>query len=48
VPVVIFQYAMSPYDEWHELAWAGAFVLTAFVLALNIAVRLIARRGKRQ
>jgi phosphate transport system permease protein len=47
VPVVIFQYAMSPYDEWHELAWAGAFVLTAFVLALNITVRLIARRGKR-
>jgi phosphate transport system permease protein len=46
VPVVIFQYAMSPYDEWHELAWAGAFVLTVFVLALNISVRLIARRGK--
>jgi phosphate transport system permease protein len=46
VPVVIFQYAMSPYEEWHELAWAGAFVLTAFVLGLNIAVRLIARRGK--
>ena len=37
VPVVIFQYAMSPYDEWHELAWAGAFVLTAFVLLLNIS-----------
>src|SRR3954468_21754825 len=35
VPVVIFQYAMSPYDEWHALAWAGAFVLTAFVLILN-------------
>ena len=32
VPVVIFQYAMSPYDEWHALAWAGALVLTAFVL----------------
>ena len=32
LPVVIFQYAMSPYDEWHTLAWAGAFVLTAFVL----------------
>jgi phosphate transport system permease protein len=44
VPVVIFQYAMSPYDKWHELAWAGAFVLTLFVLALNIAVRLIVRR----
>ena len=46
VPVVIFQYAMSPYDEWHKLAWAGAFVLTAFVLLLNISVRLLARRGK--
>ena len=47
LPVVIFQYAMSPYDEWHELAWAGAFILTLFVLGLNIAVRLIVRRGKR-
>ncbi len=46
VPVVIFQYAMSPYDQWHELAWAGAFVLTAFVLGLNIAVRVIARRRR--
>jgi phosphate transport system permease protein len=45
VPVVIFQYAMSPYDEWHELAWAGAFVLTAFVLALNLLVRFVARKG---
>jgi phosphate transport system permease protein len=48
VPVVIFQYAMSPYDEWHTLAWAGAFVLTAFVLLLNILVRLLARKGKTQ
>jgi phosphate transport system permease protein len=39
---------MSPYDEWHELAWAGAFVLTLFVLGLNIAVRLIVRRRKFQ
>ena len=46
VPVVIFQYAMSPYDEWHTLAWAGAFVLTGFVLLLNILVRLLARKGK--
>jgi len=45
VPVVIFQYAMSPYDEWHTLAWAGAFVLTAFVLILNVGVRILARRG---
>lgn len=46
VPVVIFQYAMSPYDEWHVLAWAGAFILTAFVLLLNISVRVLARKGK--
>jgi phosphate transport system permease protein len=48
LPVVIFQYAMSPYDEWHTLAWAGAFVLTAFVLVLNILVRLLARKGRHQ
>jgi phosphate transport system permease protein len=45
VPVVIFQYAMSPYDEWHALAWAGALVLTAFVLALNLLVRFVAGKG---
>jgi phosphate transport system permease protein len=48
VPVVIFQYAMSPYDEWHTLAWAGAFVLTVFVLALNLLVRFVARKGIRK
>ena len=47
VPVVIFQYAMSPYEQWHALAWAGALVLTAFVLGLSLLVRLFARtRGK--
>jgi phosphate transport system permease protein len=45
LPVVIFQYAMSPYDEWHVLAWAGAFVLTAFVLVLNLLVRTLGRKG---
>jgi len=44
VPVVIFQYAMSPYDEWHALAWAGALVLTLCILGLNLAVRMIAKR----
>jgi phosphate transport system permease protein len=47
VPVVIFQYAMSPYDEWHALAWAGALVLTMFVLGLNLVVRFFARKGSR-
>lgn len=47
IPVVIFQYAMSPYDEWHTLAWAGAFVMTAIVLLLSVGSRIIlSRRGK--
>jgi phosphate transport system permease protein len=48
VPVVIFQYAMSPYDSWHALAWAGALILTVFVLALNLLVRLAAGKGARK
>lgn len=39
VPVVIFQYAMSPYDFWHALAWAGALVVTLLVLALGLISR---------
>ena len=46
VPVVIFQYAMSPYDSWHTLAWAGAFVLTAFVLLVSLAARAIVARNR--
>ncbi|HSQ95183.1 MAG TPA: phosphate ABC transporter permease PstA [Croceibacterium sp.] len=44
VPVILFQYAMSAYDNWNELAWAGALILTVLVLALNIGVRLLANR----
>jgi phosphate transport system permease protein len=46
VPVVIFQYAMSPYDSWHTLAWAGAFILTLFVLAVSLAARALVTRNK--
>ena len=46
VPVVIFQYAMSPYDDWHRLAWAGAFVLTLFVLLVGLAARAIVARHR--
>ena len=46
VPVVIFQYAMSPYENWHTLACAGAFILTMFVLAVSIIARLIVARGR--
>jgi phosphate transport system permease protein len=43
IPVVIFQFAMSPYDSWHALAWAGAFIVTAFVLLLSIIARAVFR-----
>jgi phosphate transport system permease protein len=46
VPVVIFQYAMSPYESWHTLAWAGAFVLTLFVLTVSLAARAIVARNR--
>lgn len=39
--VTIFQYAMGPYDNWHEQAWAAAFVITIFILVLTITGRLI-------
>ena len=41
--VTIFQYAMGPYDSWHEQAWAAAFVITIFILILTITGRLIIR-----
>jgi phosphate transport system permease protein len=44
LPVVIFQFAMSPYDDWHRLAWAGALLITFSVLALNVAARLLFRQ----
>jgi len=40
LPVVIFQFAMSPYEDWHKLAWAGALLITLSVLALNILARV--------
>ena len=41
LPAVIFQFAMSPYDDWHRLAWAGALLITLAVLALSIFARLL-------
>ena len=46
VPVAIFQFAMSPYDDWHALAWAGALVITAFVLLLGVAARWYLHRSQ--
>ena len=41
LPVVIFQFAMSPYDNWQSLAWSGALLITLFVLVLSIIARII-------
>ncbi len=41
--VTIYQYAMGPYDDWHEMAWAASFVITMFILALTIFGRIIIR-----
>ena len=46
VPVVIFQYALSPYEFWHALAWAGAFVVTMLVLVLGLTSRWLVARGQ--
>jgi phosphate transport system permease protein len=43
LPVVIFQFAMSPYDNWVRLAWGGALLITLSVLALNIVARVFFR-----
>jgi len=44
LPVVIFQFAMSPYEYWQELAWTGALLITLSVLGLNIAARIFLRK----
>ncbi|MBI2286847.1 MAG: phosphate ABC transporter permease PstA [Nitrosomonadales bacterium] len=41
LPVVIFQFAMSPYEDWQKLAWAGALLITLSVLTLNILARVL-------
>ncbi len=45
LPVVIFQFAMSPYEDWQRLAWAGALLITASVLTLNILARVLFRQS---
>ena len=46
LPGVIFQYAMSSYDDWHKLAWAGALLVTATVLTLSIIARLLENKQR--
>ncbi len=44
LPVVIFQFALSPYADWRRLAWTGALLVTVTVLVLSIAARALSRQ----
>jgi phosphate transport system permease protein len=43
LPLQIFTYAISPYDDWHRQAWAGALVLVTGVFCVNVLVRILTR-----
>ena len=47
LPAVIFQFALSPYKEWQQLAWTGALIITLTVLALSIVARALAAASSR-
>ncbi|HEY1978746.1 MAG TPA: phosphate ABC transporter permease PstA [Xanthobacteraceae bacterium] len=47
LPIVIFQFALSPYKDWQDLAWTGALIITLTVLALSISARALVATGKR-
>ena len=46
LPIVIFQFALGPYDDLQKLAWTGALIITVAVLAANIIARIITRERK--
>ncbi|WP_407524138.1 phosphate ABC transporter permease PstA [Methylobacterium oryzisoli] len=46
LPVMIYQFALSPYENWRQLAWAGALLITVTILALSITARVFLRGGK--
>jgi phosphate transport system permease protein len=45
VPLQIYVYALSPFDDWHRLAWAGAFVLILLIAGAMILFRIVTSRG---
>ncbi|WP_084164903.1 phosphate ABC transporter permease PstA [Skermanella stibiiresistens] len=47
LPVVIFRFALSPYEDWQELAWAGALLITFMILVINITARFLAGLGSK-
>ncbi len=48
LPLLVFNYATSPYPAWHTLAWGASFVLVVFILALNVLAKMVTRRWKVQ
>ena len=46
LPVVIYTYAVSPYDDWHRQAWAAGFVLLMLILTINVSARMILARSR--
>jgi phosphate transport system permease protein len=46
LPLLVFNYATSPYPAWHTLAWGASFVLVVFILSLNILAKMVTRRWK--
>jgi len=46
LPVTVYQFAMSPFDRWNQLAWAGAFLITMFVLLTSLLARFLLLRNK--
>jgi phosphate transport system permease protein len=46
LPLIIFNYAISPYEDWHALAWGASLVLIMFVLCVNIMSKIVARRWR--
>jgi len=48
LPVVIFQFALSPYEDWQRLAWGGALLITVTILLLNIIARALSSLGGKQ
>jgi phosphate transport system permease protein len=48
LPVTIFKFAMSPFNDWQQIAWAGVFLITVGVLLINVLARLIFKEGFKQ
>ena len=48
LPLLVFNYATSPYPEWHTLAWGASFVFVVFILSLNILAKMVTRKWKVQ